>query len=1005
MKKIIKFSLYGVGGLIVVILVGVAFFAATFNPNDYKPLIIKLVKEKKERTLNIEGDIKLAFWPKLGANLGKVSISEHQSDKAFASIQSAQVALALLPLLKKQLVVDTVYIDGANANIIKYKDGTTNFDDLLSKDEEESQDIKFDVDGVKVSNSAVNYSDEATGAKYALSKFNLTSGHIALAEPIDLETDFTIVANQPELAANVNLKGNFLVDPESKHFVAKGLDAAINGDLLGGKNVNIKASGNIDAKPESREFLINSLKLMASGEFSDAKLTIDLNAPELVAQKEVVTGKKVTMNLTQNKAGDTLKANLVLADIKGSPQALQSSGISGDIAGTQGKRTINGKFSSPFKGNLENLIFDLPKLAGNVDIKDPALPNGNAKVVFDLSLLVNAKEEKLNSKFNLNVDATKLNGDVAVASFKKPNIQFNLNADTLDLNKLMGASQPKKSAKTSAPSEQKPADLSALKNLSLDGKINIGHVIYEKYHLTGLNVAVKANGEKLTLTGLNVKLDDSRIKGSFAISQFANPLYIFDIDIDQLDVDKYVSSDVAENKSKDKADDKPLDLSALKALNADGSLRIGNLKYGKTKASNVRIDLKADGQKISLNPLAAKVDDSQISANIGIARFNDPIYSFNVNIDKLDADKYITKSDQPAAKSSVDTPIDLSALKKLNASGTAKIGWLKLANIKTQNVNIGLKAAEGIATVSPFSANLYQGSMDGSLKVDARSTPSITFKQDMKGIAIGPLLVDAINNDMLDGKGALNVDVTTYGNSVGALKKALNGKAGLNLADGAVKGVDIAGTIRDLKSKVNLFKDKNSIGADQSKKTDFSELTASFNIKNGVAHNDDLAMKAPILRLTKGDSRGDIDIANETINYLAKPTIVKSLKGQGGADLDSLAGFGIPVKITGTFSAPKYGMDFTAIGAAIAKSTLLEKVGGEKGAAVKELIGGGDKVDALKGLLGKKKPADTTPAPAEQNTEAGAAAAPASVPVEAPKSAEEIAKDKAAQKLKKLFKF
>ena len=1004
MKKFLKFSLYGVGALIVLMLVGVAIFAATFNPNDYKPFIIKLVKEKKERTLSIEGDIKLAFWPKLGANLGQVSISEHQSDKEFASIQGAQVALALLPLLKKQLVVDTVYIDGANANIIKYKDGTTNFDDLLSKDEEESQDIKFDIDGVKISNSAINYRDEGTGAMYALSKFNLTSGHIALAEPMDLATNFTIVANQPELAANVNVKGNFLIDPESKHFVAKGLDALIDGDLLGAKSVNIKASGDINAKPESREFLINGLKLAASGQFNDAKLTIDLNAPELLAQKDVVTGKKVTMNLTQNKASDTFKANLVLADIKGTPQALQSSGISGEIAGTQGKRTINGKFSSPFQGNLENLIFDLSNLAGNLDIKDPTLPNGSAKINFDLSLHVDAKQEKVNSKFKLNVDATKLNGDIAVASFKKPNIQFNLNADTLDLNKIMGASQTKKAAKESTSSSQNSTDLSALKSLLLDGKINIGHVIYEKYHLSGLNVAVKANGEKLTLTGLNVKLDDSRIKGSFAISQFAKPLYVFDIDIDQLDVDRYVSSNAKENKSSAKEDDKPLDLSALKALNADGSLRIGNLKYGKTKASNVRIDLKADGQKLSLNPLVAKVDDSQISANIGIARFNDPIYNFNVNIDKLDADKYITKSDQPTVKSSVDTSIDLSALKKLNASGTAKIGWLKLANIKTQNVNIGLKAAEGIATISPFSANLYQGSMDGSLKVDARSTPTINFKQEMKGIAIGPLLVDAINNDMLDGKGTLNVDVTTLGNTVGELKKALNGKAGLNLADGAVKGVDIAGTIRDIKSKINLFKDKNSIGADQTKKTDFSELTASFTIKNGVAHNEDLAMKAPILRLTKGDNRGDIDIANETINYLAKPTIVKSLKGQGGADLDSLAGFGVPVKITGTFSAPKYGMDFAAIGAAIAKSTLLDKVGGEKGAAVKELIGGGDKVDALKGLLGKKKSADAA-APAEQATETGTAAAPAPTPAEAPKSAEEIAKEKAAQKLKKLLKF
>lgn len=1001
MKRILKYSAFGFAGLIGLLLIVVAVVAATFNPNDYKQQVIDLVQTKKQRTLKLDGDIKLAFWPKIGANLGKVSLSEHKGNNEFAAVESVKVSLALIPLLKKELVVDTVYIDGARANIVKYKDGTTNFDDLLSK-EEESEIIKFDIDGVKVTNSAANYSDEGSGAKYNITKFNLTSGHFALAEPVDVETDFSITANQPVVAANAKIKGNFLVDPEAKHFAAKDLDVKIQGDLLGGKEVEITASGDIDAKPETKEFLIDSLKLAASGQFSGAKLTIDLNAPELKALKDEVTSQKVTVNLVQEKAGDTFKVNMVLADTKGSPKALQSSGITGDISGTQGKRTINGKFSSPFSGNLESSIFDLPKLAGNLDIKDPALPNGGVKGTFALSLHTDTKQELIDSKFNLKVDTTQLNGDVAVASFKQPNIKFNLNADTLDLNKLLGTSKAAKAE----PASQKPTDLSALKNLLLDGKIRIGNLLYDKYRLSGLNVNVKADGEKLLLSGLNVKLDDSQIKGNLGISHFSKPLYTFNIDIDTLDVDRYVSASNSSGTApatQAKTSDKPLDLSALKALNADGSLRISKLKYGKTKASNIRIDLKADGQKLSLNPLAAKVDDSQVNANIGITRFNDPIYSFNVNIDKLDADRYITKSDKPTTKTSGDTPIDLSALKKLNASGEAKIGWLKLANVKTENVNIGLKAADGIATVSPFVANLYQGSMSGLLKVDARTTPSIAFKQDMKGIAIGPLLVDAINNNMLEGKGTLNVDVTTSGNSVNALKKALAGKAAVNLVDGAVKGIDIAGTLRDVQSKANIFKDKSSIGADQSKKTDFSELTASFDIKNGVAHNEDLAMKAPILRLGKGDSRGDIDIGNETINYLAKPTVVKSLKGQGGADLDALAGFAIPVKITGTFSSPKYAMDFAAIGAAVAKSNLLDKVGGEKGTAVKELIGGGDKVDALKGLLGKKKPAETT-APVVQTPPADTETTTAQ-PVEAPKSIEDQAKDKAKEKLNKMLGF
>lgn len=1021
MNKYLKIGLIGLGSVVGLMLLLAVYFALTFNPNDYKQQIIDLVKEKKERTLTIDGDIKLSFWPKIGADLGKIAISEHKGSAEFASVNSAKVALAVLPLLKKELVVDTVYVDGAKANIIKYKDGTTNFDDLLSKDEDESTQIKFDVQGVKVTNSAISYSDEASGAKYAINQFNLTSGRIALAEPMDIATDFKVNANQPVVAANVKVKGVFLVDPETKHFKVSGLDTLVTGDVLNGKNVEVKISGDVDAKPEKLEFLVDSLKLAASGDFDGAKQTVELNAPALSILKDEVSTKKITVNVTQKKADADLKLNMVLADMKGSPKALQSSGISGDLNMTQGKRKVVGEFASPFKGNIEALIFDIPKLVGKLDIQDPSLPNGAIKGTFNLGAHADIKQEKADSSFNLNVAETKLDGNVAVAGFKTPHIQFNLNADKINLNQLLGkasaAPAPASTSKKSAGNS--PTDLSALKTLHLDGKLNIGSIIYDPYRVTGLNVGIKADGQKLALSGLDVKVDDSRIKGNFAISQFSKPLYTFDIDVDQVDLDKYASaSSSASSSTKTSApvaakSDKPLNLSALKALNADGSIRVGQLKFGKTKASNINIKLNANGEKLNLNPVSAKVDDSQIHANLGVSQFSQPVFSFDVNIDKLDADRYITKSEAAAAtaapkttQASAETPIDLSALKKFNATGKANIGWLKIANVKTEHVNIGLNAQNGVVNVAPFAANLYQGSMSGALKVDARATPIITFKQAMKNISVGPLLVDAINNDMLAGKGSVDVDVTTQGNTVSALKKALAGNAALNLADGAVKGIDIAGTVRDLKSKVNILKSKDALASDKTKKTDFSELTATFNIKNGVAHNDDLEMKAPILRLAKGDSKGDIDIGNEKINYLAKPTIVKSLKGQGGADLDQLSGLSIPVKITGTFASPQFGMDFAAIGTAIAKSNLLDKVGGEKGAAVKELLGNENKADALKNILGGSKKSTATDADkanAAPSTEAAPAdAAPTSAPAEKPKSLKEQAKEEA---LKKLLKF
>ena len=59
--------------------------------------------------------------------------------------------------------------------------------------------------------------------------------------------------------------------------------------------------------------------------------------------------------------------------------------------------------------------------------------------------------------------------------------------------------------------------------------------------------------------------------------------------------------------------------------------------------------------------------------------------------------------------------------------------------------------------------------------------------------------------------------------------------------------------------------------AEGKERTDFSELNATFAIKNGVAHNDDLDVKAPLFRV---GGAGDIDVAKSTINYVVKAAVV-----------------------------------------------------------------------------------------------------------------------------------
>ena len=339
---------------------------------------------------------------------------------------------------------------------------------------------------------------------------------------------------------------------------------------------------------------------------------------------------------------------------------------------------------------------------------------------------------------------------------------------------------------------------------------------------------------------------------------------------------------------------------------------------------------------------ATKFDDSNISGKAGLTKFTPPFYTFDVNIDQLDADRYLPKTD-PKQKQP-EQPLDLAALKGLNANGSIKIGTLKVANVKAANVRVEVKAANGRVDVSPIAANLYQGSLAGALSVQSAGTPVIGIKQNLTGINVGPLLKDAANFDSLEGKGNLSLDVSGQGQTITAIKKALNGNAAIKLTDGAIKGVNIAGSIRNAKAKLGSLKGETTQAASQTEKTDFSELTASFNFKNGVAHNSDLAGKSPLLRLG-GD--GDIDIGNENLNYLLKATVVATAAGQGGKELADLKGLTVPVKLTGPFTSPQYKIDFSGMAASAAQA-VVEGKKEEIKAKVQEQV-----QDKLKGLFGR----------------------------------------------------
>jgi AsmA protein len=712
MNRYLKYGLVAVAGAALLFALLLVAASLLINPNDYKPQIIQLVKDKKQRTLTLAGDIKLAFFPRLGFDLGRASISEFQADKEFAAIESARLYLSWWPLLKKELVVEQVRVEGVRASLVRFKDGTTNFDDLLKKEEEDKQ-LKFDIDSVKIGNSALTFRDEMGGRQFALSQIELKTGRLANARPTRAELGFVLRGDNPHIKAGVKMQAELTFDTDAKRFSLRGLNLEMTGEAAGLSGLAAGVKGDLAFDQAMGVLLAENLAVAVAGKKGADDIDVRLMAPKVEWAADRMATDKIDLVAQVKQVRGEMGLVVNLPALTGDGKSFKVDMLNIDLSLFQEGSEYKGKLASPVSGDFKSKRFALSGIKANLAAKDGKMPRGG------------------------------------------------------------------------------------------------------------------------------MKLD---IAGSAAL------------DLERQDV-------------------------AAK--------------------------------------LVARLDESTIKANLGASPFTNPHWRLDVDVDRLDADRYLPpkpKESEPQP----EKPLDFSALKTLNASGSVKIGSLKLYNVKAGNIRLEFRASEGKLEVSPLSASLYQGTASGSMSLNAAG-PAVAVRQNIAGVSIGPLLKDALDKDVLEGRGSVNIDVAANGNAVSAMKKSLQGKAALNLRDGAVKGINIAAALREAKSRMGTMKGEKVQAASAQEQTDFSELTASFNIQRGVAHNEDLAAKSPLLRLA---GNGDIDIGAEKLNYLAKATVVGTLEGQGGRELAALKGVTVPVRVSGPFKAPQYALDFNAMVGEAAKQEI-----------------------------------------------------------------------------------
>lgn len=460
--RILKILGWVVGGVVALLVVGVALVALFFDPNDYKGDIETLVKDKTGRTFTLSGDLKLSVFPWLAVQVGPAALGNAQGfgDAPMVAIEGARLGVKLWPLLQGRFEISAVELDAPRFVLITTAEGN-NWSDLGEDDTTEtpaddptSGKLEASVASIAIKNGSLSYEDRAAGTTTNISAFNFSTGRLEPGQPFDLDSSFTL---------------------------QRGADL----------NLDAKLVANITADLDAERYQLSKpgITLLLKGEdYPKNGLPVNIHAAAIVADLVAQTADVSAMNI--EAAGATLAVELKATRIKDAPAAT---------------------------GTLKLAQVSLRELMPKFGVEAPTTSDANTLQRFSMDAAVNATDNSFELKpLTLKLDDTTLSGSAGIADLDAKALRFDLLVDHINLDRYLPPED--ESEKQNAPStEPTPIPADSIRDLNLRGKLAVNSLTISKIPLTRLSINMDASGNKLQLNPVQATVYEGKYRGNITL--------------------------------------------------------------------------------------------------------------------------------------------------------------------------------------------------------------------------------------------------------------------------------------------------------------------------------------------------------------------------------------------------------------------------------------------------------------------------------------------------------
>ncbi len=665
----------GVALLLIALVALTVFFVATFNVNSHKARLSAWVKEKIGRELSIPGDIKLKLFPSIRVELDRAILNENNSSTPFASVEAVKLSLRPWPLLKNELVLDQVEIGNFSVALKRFPNGTTNFDDLISKDDSPSS-LRFDLAGLTIKNGSLQFLDDMNQRKTQISKIQVATGRLMENVVTPMRAQFLIANDNPTAELQTEFNGEMKFDLRKKHYALNRIQMKAQGGLASLKPLTISLKTNIDwvasghADIGASNVAIQDWRTIIDGQSGTQALHGEFATPRLTFSPGNVAIEQITAQLKIDEPGKKLSVGASVPKLVNANNKMDAPNVKLDYGFEQDAIRSVGSLSGALsfdpaqqKVTLQSMTFT------SKTVRDRLIVEANAAGPIALNLQTGELEARqLGGDWRMQNEQDQLAGkwrapvaaNIADGNFAVDALQGDWSG------KLAGADV---TGKMSVPVQGNWRESGAkIPAIDLQTSVKWPDSALEANIHADLEASSQA--DQVAAKGVSINANGYNSNGKWQ-ANLTSPV--------QMDFAKQIAelSNLAGRASwnGENKEAKPFNLK----LNGSGN-----------------IDLASEQARFNLK---AGLDHSKFVGAFGIDGWTDPAYRIDASLDQLDLDRYFpsatkahTTKQRP--KKTAPSNLDLTFLKPLKIDGQVRIGVLKSSGTTARNVKIEMESAE-----------------------------------------------------------------------------------------------------------------------------------------------------------------------------------------------------------------------------------------------------------------------------------------------------------------------